>query len=331
MSDYIILQKNNEGTKAKKDREKEVVGAKEVAETALKEEEEAKAAMKAKKEAAKAAMKAKGEAAKAAMKAKEEAETALKAEEVAEATLKAKEAVLAAKKELGAATKGVNAAKERLKVAEKKLNSIQVAEKLVDKLQKTYDGLRFNQSKFPLFSFMRDDTDEKKMPKLYLWQGEADAIAFYNRQYIIVDFKTVGNISEYQQNAVDLCGKHLHQCLIDAQLLKLHMNLDYLPPILIVVIDRVTGFQIYPPLFGKYPSECEEKLKNFKWSKKEFSQKPPLRLRDDGKLFIGNTVSPVDTGKKLTEIFKSEATAKDLLDALGYGSLEITRVKKEKT
>ena len=147
------------------------------------------------------------------------------------------------------------------------------------------------------------------------------------------------NILEYQLNAVDLCGMHLHQCLVYAQLLKLHMNLDYLPPILIVVIDRVTGSLIYPPLFEKYPPECEEKLKNFEWStdKDKFPEKPekaekrPLRLGDDGTLFIKNTVGAVDTGKKLTEIFHSEATVKNLLDALCYESLEITGVKKEKT
>ena len=100
--------------------------------------------------------------------------------------------------------------------------------------------LNFLDSKFPLFGFMRERevaTNEKKHhPKLYLWQGEADAIAYsweLNR-YVIVEFKVVDNLSDYWQSKTDLYGKHLHQCLVYAKLLQLHMNLHYLPPILIV-------------------------------------------------------------------------------------------------
>lgn len=218
------------------------------------------------------------------------------------------------------------------KEAKRELVKIQVAEKLVGKLCDTYQGLKFVHSKFPLFGFMKDDSDGKKISNSYLWQGEADAIAFYGKKYVIVDFKVVAtDILGYKKRATDLCGKHLHQCLIYARLFKLQMGLDYVPPILIVVIDGSNGWRIYPPLFEDYPSECKEKLENFKWSKDEFTEMPTLRLDDDGTLIVENTVGTVDTEKKLSEIFRTEATVKNLLNALGYGSLEVVPVKKEET
>ncbi len=257
---------------------------------------------------------------RAVKKIKEAKEKAAKEAKEKAAIIKAKEAAKAAQDE--AAT------------AHRELMRIHVAEKLVGKLQNIYEGLKIIHAKFSLFGFMSDDADRKKIPKSYLWQGVADAIGFYEGKYIIVEFKVVGTgilstILEYQQKATDLCGKHLHQCLIYARLLKLHMGLDYLPPSLIVVIDGSSGWQIYPPLFKSYPRECEDKLETFKWSKNEFPKNPPLKLHHDGTLFLEDIVGSIATDKKLTEIFKDDATVKNLLDALGYESLEVTQIKKE--
>ena len=55
-------------------------------------------------------------------------------------------------------------------------------------------NLRFLDSTFPLFGFMREvATDAKKHPKLYLWRGKVDAIAYSTEleKYVIVDFKVV--------------------------------------------------------------------------------------------------------------------------------------------
>ena len=116
-----------------------------------------------------------------------------------------------------------------------------VARDLILSIEEQHN-LYFFDSKFPLFGFMRDVTsNEKKHPqKLYLWQGEADAIAFSEvlEKYVIVEFKVVDNLSDYWQSKTDLCGKHLHQSLVYAKLLQLHMNLPYLPPSLIVVIHK---------------------------------------------------------------------------------------------
>ena len=197
----------------------------------------------------------------------------------------------------------------------------------------TQHNLHFLDSKFPLFGFMADVVTEEKHPKLYLWQGVADAIAYsWNlNKYVVVDFKVVDNLLYYWQSKSDLCGKHLHQCLVYAKLLQMHMGLDYLPPSLIVAIDRITGNEGYFPLFQDYPDECKEKLDEYEW----FTKQPPKRP-----LRIGNTEKLLHEdykGKKqaiapdtpLQEIFQKEAKVKDLLDALGYDSLEIVEQHRQ--
>ena len=194
-------------------------------------------------------------------------------------------------------------------------------------------NLYFLESKFPLFGFMREvATNEKKHPKLYLWQGEADAIAFswVLKKYVIVDFKVVDNLSDYWQKKTDLCGKHLHQCLVYAKLLQLHMELDYLPPSLIVVIHKVTGKEGYFALFEDYPKECYEKLDEYEWFTEQPSKRP-LKIANTDKLlhenfrYMGDVVRVLDPQTKLSAIFGEDATVKDLLDSLGHDSLEIFR------
>ena len=193
--------------------------------------------------------------------------------------------------------------------------------------------LNFNESKFPLFGFMRDvAANEKKHPKLYLWQGEADAIAFSWKlmKYVIVEFKVVENLSYYWQKKTNLCGKHLHQCLVYAKLLQLHMKLPYLPPSLIVIIHKVTGKEGYFPLFEDYPQECKDKLDEYEWFTEQPSKRP-LKIANTNKLlhekfrYMEDVVHVPDPQTKLSNIFGKEATVKDLLDSLGHDSLEIFR------
>ena len=204
-----------------------------------------------------------------------------------------------------------------------------VAQGLISSIKKQYN-LSFFDSNFPLFGFMRDAaTNEKKHPKLYLWQGKADAIAYSRKlkKYVIVEFKVVDNLSDYWQKKTDLCGKHLHQCLAYAKLLQLHMKLPYLPASLIVVIHKFTGNQGYFALFEDYPQECKDKLDEYEWFTKQPSKRP-LRIVNTDKLSkeygskVGFSFPP---GTRLRDIFAKNATVEDLLDSLGYDSLEIFR------
>ena len=200
-------------------------------------------------------------------------------------------------------------------------------EQLVIVVEGQHD-LRFLDKKFPLFGFMRDAaTDTKNHPKLYLWRGEADAIAYSRKlkKYVIVDFKVVNNLLSYCDNRTVLCGKHLHQCLVYAKLLQLHMELEYLPPSLIVVIHQATGMEGSFPLFQDYPEECRDRLNQYEWFTEQPSKRP-LKIKSDEKLWHKNV-----KGKKreippdipLQKIFEEKALVKDLLDVLGYDSLEL--------
>ena len=211
---------------------------------------------------------------------------------------------------------------------------IDVARNLISFIE-SQRNLYFLDSKFPLFGFMREvATNEKKHPKLYLWQGEADAIAYSWKleKYVIVEFKVVDNLSDYWQRKTDLCGKHLHQCLVYAKLLQAHMNLHYYPPSLIVVIHKVTGKDGYFALFENYPTECYDKLHEYEWFTKQPSKRP-LRIADSDKLlntlYQNRGAAVVSPHKRLLEIFEANATVKDLLDSLGYDSLEIFQQKQQ--
>ena len=113
----------------------------------------------------------------------------------------------------------------------------------------------------------------------------------------------------------DLCGKHLHQCLVYARLLKLHMDLEYLPPIMIVVIDRVTGREAFFPLFSDYPKECKDKLEEYEWSTNQ-PPKLPFKMVENDKLVRDGVAGDVSLDTLLNTIFKETAKVQDLLEAL---------------
>ena len=205
---------------------------------------------------------------------------------------------------------------------------VAVADSLISFVERQHT-LCFLDSKFPLFGFMREvPKDQKKRPKLYLWQGEADAIAYsWNlSKLVVVDFKVVDYLLDYCKKKTDLCGKHLHQCLVYAKLLQLHLDLDYLPPCLIVAIDRFTGKEGYFPLFEDYPRECYKKLDEYEW----FTEQPPkhpLKIYNPEKLL--NQIYPIVPDTPLQQLFSSNATVKDLLDLLGYDDIEIVPRKEQ--
>ena len=191
--------------------------------------------------------------------------------------------------------------------------------------------LSFLDSKFPLFGFMRDSN---KQPKMYLWQGIADAIAYSRKleKYVVVDLKVVDDLSDYWKSKTDLCGKHLHQCLVYAKLLQLHMKLDYLPPSLIVVVHRATGKEGYFLMFKDYPDECKERLNDYEWFKTPKVKGHPLKIERNTHLETENLFREHIKGLRaasfkpeipLRKIFKETATVKDLLKALGYDSLQL--------
>lgn len=186
-------------------------------------------------------------------------------------------------------------------------------------------GIRWLDSPFKLYGYMHD---KEESSEVYLWNGDADAIGWYGDspeegRYVIVDWK-VRDILRFWEKNVDAYGKFLHQCLIYARLLQLHMKLDYLPRILIVPISGITGKEIHPGFFHDFPEKCKEMINSFEWSTtrpktttKKISVKWPL--------FKPNLEAmKVDKDKLLREIFKEDAKVSDLLEVLRWPSLELT-------
>ena len=137
-------------------------------------------------------------------------------------------------------------------------------------------GINVFDSHFPLYGYMYSKTEE--LPKVYLWQGEADAVGWYKDKqgvgrYVIVDWKVLDILDFWKKNK-DAYGKYLHQCLVYARLLQLelqlHLELEYLPHILIVPISGKSGQDIHPALFVDYPEKCKEMLKNLEWPNGHF-------------------------------------------------------------
>lgn len=130
--------------------------------------------------------------------------------------------------------------------------------------------IQFLDSQFPLYGYMYSKTE--KQPKVYYWEGDTDAIGWYKDpksgegRYVIVDWKVLGDIATFWLKNPDAYGRYLHQCLVYARLLQLHMELKSLPYILIVPISAVTGKDFHPALFYNYPEECTEFIESFEWS-----------------------------------------------------------------
>ena len=172
---------------------------------------------------------------------------------------------------------------------------------------------------FPLYGYASDETDAP--PQVYFWHGEADAIGLHVNsegmgQLVIVDWKVLDILDFWEKNK-DAFGKYLHQCLIYARLLQLHVKLDYLPQILIVPISSITGEDIHPALFNDYPDDCKEAIESFKWSVE--LPKPTMKVRGGPFRKQGR----VDRSLPLRDILVTDASAGELLDALGLASLEL--------
>ena len=85
----------------------------------------------------------------------------------------------------------------------------------------------------PLRGFMYPK-DEDFLPDLYYWNGRADAIGLLKREddykYVIIDWKTARcKLESFWTNKPS--RDSFTQCVVYAILLKLHLGLDYYPPI----------------------------------------------------------------------------------------------------
>ena len=106
-----------------------------------------------------------------------------------------------------------------------------------------------------------------------------------------------------------------------ARLLQLHLELDYLPSILIVPISSDNGRDIHPGLFWDYPEECTTAIEEFSWSIDQ-PIKPPRYIYGEWpfkELGKGNVAEEM----LLKDLFVDGAKVKDLLKVFGFNGLKV--------
>lgn len=206
-----------------------------------------------------------------------------------------------------------------IKKKDEKPEDKKIAESLLKALKHLFKQLTLLDSQFPLNGYMKNPEDAM----IYFWNGKADAIAWYEGRYVIVDWKAVDLNPPYWDSKYG-CGAHLHQCLVYAKLLQLHLGLPYLPYVLIVPISRFTGKEISPGLFKDYHKCCKDKLDEFEWSVERPEHSKVVYLEEN---VFKKTSNEITESTLLTDLFKSEATVKDLQDIFGLPKL----VFKKKT
>ncbi|CAB4036549.1 Hypothetical predicted protein [Paramuricea clavata] len=184
----------------------------------------------------------------------------------------------------------------------------------------TTNELKFLQVEFSLEGFMVREIKNRD-PKMYLWNGKVDVIGWYKDNYVIIDWK----VSDKPQFWGNSYGPYLHQCLVYAKLLMLHLGLKKLPYILIVQIHGNDFQNITPGLFFDIPNECKTKLNQYKWLY-DLKNMPEKTLYLPKKLINKTTVkkdSTVHMERKLKDIFNNDGKIKDLLDALDFKKLKV--------
>ena len=210
---------------------------------------------------------------------------------------------------------------------------------------KLHDGMKIRiiSSDFHLYGYMYNK--KELSPVTYFWQGDADAITMFRQgreiKYAIVDWKVKKDLLEFWTSS-ETFGMYLHQGLLYAKLLQLHLDLNYLPSVLLVPISGESGRDIHPGLFFDYPKECKEWIDNQFW----WGTKPPepirqiyaeesllkhdvLEILKNGKFDRSSSTFSVE--KHLKDVFDKNATVGDLLKALGSDARSLTIIPREKS
>ncbi|XP_022777798.1 uncharacterized protein LOC111319255 [Stylophora pistillata] len=192
---------------------------------------------------------------------------------------------------------------------------------------KTKFGIELLESDFHLYGYMNDDSEQE----VYFWRGNADAIGwYYNKwrkksEYVIVEWKVNRDLL-YFWDSRDTYGMFLHQGLLYARLLQVHLNLDYLPSVSIVPIFGDNGKDVHPGLFYDYPDECKKWINDFSWhANAPVPVALPQHIYGRASLFNDDLLKellinavPVKKDEPLSSIFKENTKVGELLEALGH-------------
>ena len=182
-------------------------------------------------------------------------------------------------------------------------------------------GIEFLQTEFPLYGYMADVQNSERC----FWNGNADAIGWFEGNYVIVDWKAVDLLQFWNKNR-HAYGDYLHQCIVYAKLFELHLlstQVKKLPYILIVPINNTTGKEIQPALFRELPQACTGHISNYSW----FTERPDSLINVKKEMitkdFRKKNSEELDNAR-VHEVFNDGITVRQLLDEF---SLEFSKLK----
>ena len=176
-----------------------------------------------------------------------------------------------------------------------------VARSLIEHLGKQPVHVRCIGSEVSLCGYMYKENEQWR--ELYFWNGKADAIGWdeVKKKFVIVEWK-VREVNESED--VEVFKPFLFQTLVYAKLLKLLLNLDYLPSILIVLIDGQSGKKVHAGFFEAPDSLGDE----YVWC----DRKPELTIEITPGPLFRKGLDKVEEGMLLRDLFSDNATLEDL-------------------
>ena len=189
------------------------------------------------------------------------------------------------------------------------------AKSLIELLQKKFN-LSFprNGAEVSLCGYMFKEGEQWR--ELYFWNGIADAIGWdkKERRFVIVEWKVK---EEKKINQTEAFKPFKFQTLVYAKLLKLLLNLDYLPSILIVIIlfEGKYGEKVRAGFFDTPGSPGDD----YQWS----VEKPDPTIKIQPGSLFREGLTKVEENMPLGNLFSHRATLADLRDFFKTPPLEV--------
>ena len=190
------------------------------------------------------------------------------------------------------------------------------ATSLIELLKEEFN-VSFLRSEVSLCGYMFKEGEQWR--ELYFWNGIADAIGWdkKERRFVIVEWKVK---EEKKINQTEAFKPFKFQTLVYAKLLKLLLNLDYLPSILIVIIlfHGKDGKKVRAGFFKTTPNSPGDA---YQWSVEK--PDPTIKIQPAPGSLFREGLTKVEENMPLGNLFSDSATLADLRDFFKTPPLEV--------
>ena len=188
-----------------------------------------------------------------------------------------------------------------------------VATSLIELLKEKFT-VSFLRSEVSLCGYMFKEGEQWR--EFYFWNGIADAIGWDEKEgrFVIVEWKVK---EEKKINQTEAFKPFKFQTLVYAKLLKLLLNLDYLPSILIVIIlfEGKYGKKVRAGFFDTPDSPGDD----YQWS----VEKPDPTIKIQPGSLFDEGLTKVEENMPLRNLFSDSATLADLRNFFKTPPLEV--------